>query len=331
MPRTARRWVADGQMPSFECTSWPLEREDDGELVATLVRKRVDAIGEPGGPPRAGRTAFLYLHGFVDYWFHDHVAVGLLDAGIDFYALEMRRAGRSLRAGNRPNYCTAVTEYFPEISAAIDVIMQEDAHTDVVLYGHSTGGLVAALYADRGERRTSLSAVVLNSPFFGFKVNGLQKFKLPIAVTVGGTFPTLNDKHAISPMYGEGLHVSRRGEWNYYLAWKPIDGFPAYFGWVRAIKHGHDGVRAGLAIACPVLVLHSDKSDGGSTWSDAFMSADIVLDVAHMRAYSGGLGTRVTRTEIPDAIHDVMLSRPPVRERALATMLQWLSTNAASA
>ena len=310
-----REWTPDGALADFESTTIELPGEDDGPLVATVVRKR-------GGTPSA--KAFLYVHGFVDYFFHEHVASALIAAGWDFYALELHRYGRSLRAGNRPNYCTSLAQYDAEISAAIAIAVDEDHHTTLALYGHSTGGLIVSLYADSGARRADISAVVLNSPFFGFKVSRREAAKLKVAVAIGRVLPWLSDPNAISPRYGESLHVTRRGEWNFDLRWKPLSGFPAYFGWVRAIKLGHNRVQRGLALECPVLLLHSDQSGGGREWNDNFHSRDIVLDVDHMRRFSSGLGRDVQREEIPGAIHDIMLSREPVRERALRSMLNWL-------
>ncbi|MBC8086807.1 MAG: alpha/beta hydrolase [Phycisphaerae bacterium] len=310
-----REWTPDGALPDFERTIIELPGEDDGALVATVVRKR---------GARKSDKAILYVHGFVDYFFQEHVAQALIDAGWDFYAVELRRYGRSLRAGNRPNYCTGLAQYDAEISAAIAIARDEDQHTSLVLFGHSTGGLIAALYADGGERRTDITAVVLNSPFFGFKVSRVEAIKLQAAVLIGRVLPWLSDPNAISPRYGQSIHVRERGEWNYDLRWKPIAGFPAYFGWVRAIKLGHTRVERGLSLECPVLVLHSDKSGGGREWNDSFHACDIVLDVDHMRRLSGTLGRHVTREEIPGAIHDIMLSREPVRATALRTMLNWL-------
>ncbi len=310
-----RVWTPDGVLPECERTTIELPAEDDGALVATVVRKR--------GTGQSGK-ALLYVHGFVDYCFHEHVANALVAAGWDFYALELRRYGRSLRAGNRPNYCTSLAQYDAEITAAIAIVVDEDHHTTVALYGHSTGGLIASLYADVGTRRADLSAVVLNSPFFGFKVSPFEGAKVRIAAALGRVLPWLSDPKAISPRYGESLHVTARGEWNFDLRWKPIAGFPAYYGWVRAIKLGHNRVQRGLSVQCPVLVLHSDQSGGGRVWKDSFHSCDIVLDVAHMRRFSGGLGADVHREEVPGAVHDVMLSRAAVRERALGSMLNWL-------
>lgn len=311
-----RTWTADSILPEFESTVLPLSAEDDGELVATVLRKSC-----AGG----SRRAFLYVHGYVDYFFHEHVAKAVCDAGFDFYAIELRRYGRSLRGGNRPNYCTRLNQYFVEISQAIDIAINEDGHDSIVLYGHSTGGLVAALYANQGDRREQLSAVVLNSPFFAFALTPVEQLKLRVAVTIGGMFPWLNDAKGLSPHYGRSIHASERGEWNYDLRWKPIRGFPTYFGWARAITQGHRQVHGGLSIQCPVLVLHSDASREGTGWNDNFFSRDIVLDVNDMRKYSARLGPSVERVEIPGAIHDVMLSRAPVRENALQRMLQWIN------
>lgn len=315
-----REWTRDGALPDFENTIIELPAEDDGSLVATVVRKR--------GATKSAK-AILYVSGFVDYFFHEHVAQAALDDGWDFYAVDLRRQGRSLRPGNRPNYCTDLAQYYPEITAAIGIARDEDQHTSLVMFGHSTGGLVVSLYADQGERRADINAVILNSPFFGFKLSAFQTGKLRVAIVVGKVLPWLSDPNAISPLYGQSIHVSERGEWNYDLRWKPIAGFPAYFGWVRAIKLGHRQVEGGLSLQCPVLVMHSHKSGGGREWNDSFHSCDIVLDVEHMRRYSSTLGRRVTCQVIPDAIHDVMLSREPVRKRALSFMLKWLEENRA--
>ena len=249
----------------------------------------------------------------------------LLQAEWIFNEVELRRHGRSLREGNRGNYCTDVSQYYAEISAAIDIVINEDLHDAVVLYGHSTGALVASVYAGNGARRDKLAALVLNSPFFGFAVTRWQAIKMPIAIAIGRFLPTLNDPKAISPLYGESIHVSKRGEWNYNLKWKPINGFPAYFGWVRAIKLGHQRLAAGLNVQCPVLVLHSDTSGLASEWSEALRTRDIVLDVEHMRTMSPKIGRNVERKEIAGAIHDIMLSQQPVRTNALHTMVQWIT------
>jgi len=107
----------------------------------------------------------LYVHGFIDYFFQRHMAERFAAEGYAFYALDLRKHGRSLRPHQHPNFCKNVAEYFADITRAIDEI-----GAPVLLAGHSTGGLVCSLYADEGEKRDALTALWLNSPFFEWRM-----------------------------------------------------------------------------------------------------------------------------------------------------------------
>jgi hypothetical protein len=54
------------------------------------------------------------------------------------------------------------------------------------------------------------------------------------------------------------------------------------------------------------------------------LETDSVLDVADIARRSLQLAPTVTVARIDGALHDVMLSRRPVRERAKAEIRQWL-------
>ena len=86
----------------------------DGPVVATLVRRRAE------GP---ARKAFLYIHGFVDYFFQEHLAAQCIAHGFNFYALDLRKYGRSLGTAPHPNFCKNIGEYFSDISAAITTLI----------------------------------------------------------------------------------------------------------------------------------------------------------------------------------------------------------------
>ena len=73
----------------------------------------------------------------------------------------------------------------------------------------------------------------------------------------------------IKPHYGRALHAATGGAWDYNLAWKPHEGFPARAGWFRTIRRGHARVARGLDVRCPVLVLAS-ASSGSSCWWPAW-------------------------------------------------------------
>jgi alpha-beta hydrolase superfamily lysophospholipase len=315
----SRTWSSDSALPDYEATTIELKPEDDGQLVATVLRRRL---------PEMSRRAVLYVHGFVDYFFHDHVASAFNALGWDFYAVDLRRCGRSLRPGNRPNYCRDLSEYDTELTAAIDIIRIEDAHDILIVIGHSMGGLIASLYADSGERRDSIDGLVLNSPFFGFMLEGSKRLQLPIAGALGMVLPYMRAAgESLSPRYGESISAAYDGEWEYDERWKPLTGFPAYYGWVRAIRRGLSRVARGLAIECPVLLLHASKSmHPGDRHDQRHATHDIVLDVAHMREHGRNLGKQVTLRRIEDGMHDLFLSREPVRTKALEEVFKWIGS-----
>ncbi|HET8660245.1 MAG TPA: alpha/beta hydrolase, partial [Micromonosporaceae bacterium] len=70
----------------YERHTIELGSDDEGAVVATLVRRRADA---------PTRRAVLYVHGFNDYFFQTHLADFYVARGWDFYALDLRKCGRS--------------------------------------------------------------------------------------------------------------------------------------------------------------------------------------------------------------------------------------------
>src|SRR5690349_5348991 len=87
----------------FTVTEIPLAADDEGPNVATLVR------AEPTGDEE---TAVLYVHGYVDYFFQRELAAFHQQRGIAFYALDLRKAGRSLRPHQTPYFVRDLTEYY---------------------------------------------------------------------------------------------------------------------------------------------------------------------------------------------------------------------------
>ena len=143
-----------------------LAPDAEGEVVATLVSLRA---------PAPTKRAVLYVHGYVDYFFQTHLAEFFTARGYDFYALDLRKYGRSLLSHQTPNFCRDVTEYFPELDEAIRIIRDEDGHDTVLVNGHSTGGLITALWAHRVRGRGLLQGLFLNSPFLEFNAPWLMK------------------------------------------------------------------------------------------------------------------------------------------------------------
>ena len=74
--------------------------------MATLVRAT---------PPASARMTILYLHGRNDYFFQTEMADRLREAGAAFYALDMRKYGRSLRPHQTIGYADDLSVYDEEI------------------------------------------------------------------------------------------------------------------------------------------------------------------------------------------------------------------------
>lgn len=301
----------------FEQLVLPQPNDYEGRVQAVLVRYRRE-------PPQPTACAVLYVHGFNDYFFQREMAVEYTRHGCRFFALDLRKYGRALLPHQRPNNVRDLAEYFADLDAALAQLRAE-GYPDVVLSGHSTGGLITALYAAQ-RPKAGLAALVLNSPFLELRQPWLRRHvAVPLAVAVGARWPDMPLPAGLPDTYGQSLHRAYRGCWDYDLAWKPNHVFRVNAGWLRAIRRGQAQVRRGLQLALPVLVLHSERSAGGRTWHPDFQRTDIVLNVAHIKALAPRLGPQVTLQAIPGAVHDVFLSAPEVRASAYEQVFQWLA------
>jgi alpha-beta hydrolase superfamily lysophospholipase len=295
-----------------------LEPDDEGEVVATLVSRRAAA---------KTNRAVLYLHGFMDYFFQTHLADFFVERGWDFYALDLRKYGRSLLPHQTANFARSMTEYYAEIDEAVRIIREEDGHDTLLINGHSTGGLIAALWADRSRGSGLVQGVFLNSPFLEFNEPWIVRRGLTRLVNLlGAVRPYYVMPQQMGTTYGLSLHRDHGGEWDYDVDWKPLRR-PIYAGWVRAIWRGHVQVQAGLAIDVPVLVAYSAKSyPPGGPLVDAARQADAVLNVEHIARFAPRLGDTVALLEVEGGKHDLTLSSEPVRKQLFTRVGAWLAT-----
>ena len=133
----------------------------------------------------------------------------------------------------------------------------------------------------------------------------------------------------VSGFYARSIHRDFEGEWDFNLDWKPLQSWPVYAGWIRAIREGQIRVSRGIEVPAPVLVISSSRS-GHPTSIDHpdVHSTDIVLDVEQIRRRAPLLGRHVTITQVDGAMHDVTLSRPEVRKVVFEEIGTFLSAYA---
>ena len=303
-------------------TNQTLELKDDyeGKVIAVLTSCNANT---------GNRKSIIYIHGYIDYFFHPHVAEKFIENGFDFYALDLRKYGRSWLPHQRKNYCKSLTEYFEEITVAINLICEKSNSSvcpPIYLLGHSTGGLTTCNYANFGEQKNKVSGLILNSPFLDFYDS---EFKKNFTLAACNVFSLFTDYgyviNMLSPVYVQSTHKNFEGEWDFDLKWKYTQGFPTYFKWILAADEGHEKLRKYSNLQVPVLVMHSSDSTKLSKFSEQAMRKDIVLDVEDIKKRGAKLGNQVTILEVKDAIHDIFLSKKEVREKAFEEMFNWLS------
>jgi alpha-beta hydrolase superfamily lysophospholipase len=289
----------------------PAAGEPDDTVVATMIRRT---------PGDQSRRAVLYLHGWNDYFFQTHLADRLTDLGFDFYALDLRRYGRSLRRGQLHGFIVDLDDYGREIGAAADLIDAE--HDELLLMGHSTGGLIAALWAAINPDR--VAALILNSPWLDLQGSAMVRtLGTPVIDALGSRTPTSIIRLPDLGFYARTLHTTLGGEWDYDLALKTTPSPPIRVGWLRAVLLGHQRVAAGLQLPMPVLVMCSTSTDFARRWHDGLRVVDTVLDVEQIASRASRLGRHVTIVRVDQGMHDLVLSAPAVREQVLSEIERW--------
>lgn len=301
--------------PPWEAETITLPPDDEGPVVVTVVRRRA---ARPTG------RAVLHVHGFADYFFHTEYAAWWLERGYDFYAVDLRKYGRSIRPHQTPTYVADLHEYFADLDVAWWRIVHRDAHDHVVLSGHSTGGLTVPLWAD-ARQPPQLAGMVLNSPWFDLQGAPWMRTRVAGALLerLGRAHPHREIPRDVSGVYGRSLHVEHGGDWEYDLSWKPVESYPVRLGWLRAIRRGHAELHAGLSVLAPVLVLSSAATLHTVEMSDDAHTHVIVLDVPQIRRWTTSVGPHVTYVAIDGARHDLVLSRPEPRQRVYDALGRW--------
>lgn len=306
-------------MPELPCTWVPdvldgFERADVAQ--STLVRPRAQ--------PRTPRAAVLHVHGYNDYFFHEHLAAAFTASGRAFYAVDLAGAGRSLREGVLPHYMSDVAQPGDQLAAAVDAVAALHPGLPVVVHAHSTGALTAAIWAaDRAH--PALAALVLNSPLLGTPRTRSQRVLGRALPPFAAMRPRAAVAHKPS-VYATHQHVSGGGRWAFDTAWKTPLGVPARAAWVVAAARAQRRVARGLAIAVPVLVARSDSSGPDTVDNPLLDQQDTVLDVALIDRMAPLLGPRVTQLVIAGGVHDLSLSRDEPRLRYVEGVVAWLDS-----
>ena len=366
-PAPSDHWRQDVLGADYESRTIPLMDDDAGPVVATLVRYRGRASSAPTSSPAAPTLSpapttsptdthsacseatpqpphfvLLYIHGRNDYFFQRELAEDIAGCGGAFYALDLRRYGRSLRPGQRMGFVSNLSLYDEDISEALDLIREDYPDLPLVLMGHSTGGLLATLWANRHPG--ALDGLILNSAWLEMQtMASMRSAVVPILERIASRNPMWAVPGGDGPdHYGRSLREGWNAldaplpdslaaypddpavkGWSYALEWKRPGSYPAYAAWLEAILDGHENVASSVHLDIPVLSMMSTSSYFGEEFSEAVFSSDVVLDREVILERSARLGPLVTMASFPGK-HDLLLSDPQVRAEVYDTMNRWI-------
>ncbi|ANC30156.1 Alpha/beta hydrolase family protein [Isoptericola dokdonensis DS-3] len=302
-------WAADALLPGYLAA--PLG-------PATLVR--------PEREPDDVRGVVLHLHGYNDYFFQTHLVDALADAGFACWAVDLRRAGRSLLRDDEglPAHWTALLpEFWADLDAAVAAVREAYPGLPLAVHAHSTGGLTAATWAHaRGV--AGPDALVLDSPFLDLDGSWLARAVRTGLLEVLGRTRPLAVVSTHPSVYATYQHVDNGGRWDFDTRLKRPEGQPARAAWLRTVRQGQLRVARGLRIACPVLVGRAAASGPDSVDNPLLDAQDTVLDTVRIGHLAPRLGADVTQLVVDGGVHDLMLSAEGPRAQYLAGVTGFL-------
>ncbi len=313
---SAQSWMPDILGNGFEMRYVDQGQDYSGDVRCTIVRHQ---------SPVPSKKGVLYIHGFNDYFFQKEMAEKFAAHAYNFYAVDLRKYGRSLMPGQKHFEIRNLKEYFPDVDSAL-VAMRHAGCDTIVLMGHSTGGLVSSYYMALTPQ-APVCALILNSPFLDWNLGKLECLVNAVSA-LGKIFPDIPISSGSGTAYSESLLRGEHGEWNYNTDWKQRLSPKVNTGWIRAINMAqHDLRKHKDAIHVPILLMYSAHSLNTDNWIPDANHADVVLDVSDIKKYGRMLGPDITFLKVPGGIHDLMLSSQNVRTPLYTYIFKWLLKN----
>ena len=251
-------------------------------------------------PEGEAAAIFLLVHGFYEHsGRHAPLAEELWRRGFAVEAIDLRGHGGS--AGDRC-FVRRFDEYLDDLDVLVESVQSGTAETPRFLFGHSMGGLVAALWTI--TRQPVLRGLIMSGALLALP----EEF-----------YPVL--RHVVGPV-GRWLPKLRVGRPDFHnLSRDPAvvrqflsdplvfhGRFPARTGAeiLRAIRMAHDQF---ALVRPPLLVLHG--------------TADRLCGVAGSRALYARADSRDKTLRLYEGLYHEVL-REPERATVLADLLGWL-------
>ncbi|WCN14598.1 alpha/beta fold hydrolase [Marinomonas mediterranea] len=306
-------------------------RSNDRFSESTLVQHQ---------PKATASRAILYLHGYTDYFFQSGLAELLTEQDWAFYAIDLQGYGRSIRPQQPENRCRSLSVYHNDLISALTTIKKE-GYEECVILAHSTGGLIASRFiqvidavqkpgTDKQtsrllENMATVSGLILNSPFLALPFSPQTNKRVTSVIHFLTTTLPFISKHSNEVnTYSKSIHKHYEGQWNYRLDWKPANGFPLSFRWLREVIKTQRELLEAPQVSLPTLMCHSDKTTRHEKSCSKMAAGDGVLNIDSMMNAANQIYRNLETKKVEGGYHDLYLSPEHIRKNYIASISVWL-------
>jgi alpha-beta hydrolase superfamily lysophospholipase len=296
---------------------------------------------------KKNNKVILWLPGLNDYYYHFEFGEKLIKNGYDIWAFFPPNYGKNAQNNDSMYHVNDLKEYFVLIDSIIDDIKVK--YSDIILYGHSTGGLVATCYSKYGKNKDKISKIILNSPFFDFY---MPKMEIVIRDMTTNNLINIDDiwfgKYILSwitvfflkiivyyiALLFKNFNIINQDEKiknqfkykiieNYYFdqEYVKMHRINIKFGWIRTMLYYQYKIQnKETKLNIPVLILHSDKS----VLDLSKEIGDDILNVEDIKKYGSYISDQVEFVSFDNSLHDVLRSEYKTAIKYLNKTIEWL-------
>lgn len=278
--------------------------------------------------------AFIWIHGFNDYYYHFHIGNKLLNDSFDIFAITLRDYGQTIELSKKDKLFNIdnLDKYISDIDNNFYYIFEKlkKNYNEVILYGHSLGGLITSIYLKKGKYKDKVSKLILNSPFYDFrKLTLFDNLVFNYIIPFIGLFRKMNLLNNLCLRVHNGFDPYKKfiSDRYYFDNDLKVSYKKIYLDWILAVRQYHKIVKNEKCHNnIPVLVLYCDKNISAKDIQNNDLG-DNVLNVNDITYYSQMYFNNLTLRKVNNSIHDIFCSDKDVVNKTYSFMINWIENN----
>ncbi len=252
------------------------------------------------------------------------VAYDLRHLGLRMYLMEHRGQGAAERLldDGQKSYVKNFQDYVDDLGTFIDQVVKPDGFAAIYVLGHSMGGTIATLYAERHPG--ALSGLIVSSPMFQIDTGKYTEWAAYL-LTAGLT--TVGKGQDYAPGFGPVNPAADRFEGN-----------------LETLSEVRWEMWRALRLERPELILGGQtnrfcKEALEATWQVQVEAKKLTVPMLLLQAGRDGYvkadgqdrvcrrAQRCERIRLEDGMHELLMERDAVRDRALSAIERFLEAN----